>query len=136
MAQEKVVFVAFAIEDERQRDFLRASRCTLAAVRVRRYVGQGGVQDRMEGPGPYAHPPLRRCDRVRQRLAEVQRPEVGVQCAKEEKKKLIGIWAYTMTKTKLDGVRTVTWTDANVSSSIDWLYDFGLSTSDISMMCL
>jgi len=44
-----------------------------------------------------------------------------IQCAKEEKQKIRGIWAYTDDRTKLDGVTTVTWTDANISSFIDSL---------------
>jgi len=44
-----------------------------------------------------------------------------IQCAKEEKKKIKGIWAYADDRTKLDGVTTVAWTDANISSFIDSL---------------
>ncbi len=44
-----------------------------------------------------------------------------IQCAKEEKKKIKGIWAYADDRTKLDGVPTVTWTDANINNFIDSL---------------
>lgn len=76
----------------------------------------------MEGQGPHAHPPLPRSHRSReQELASVVRPEVGIQCAKDEGKPLLGIWAYTTDRTNLAGVRTVPWTDANIAGFIDSL---------------
>ena len=41
--------------------------------------------------------------------------------AKEEGKKVRGIWAYSDDRTNLDGVATVTWSDANISNFIDSL---------------
>ena len=45
--------------------------------------------------------------------------EWEIQCAKEEGKPLLGIWAYTSDRTALTGVRTVAWSDANISDFID-----------------
>ncbi len=44
-----------------------------------------------------------------------------IACAKEEKKRIRGIWAYSNDRTDLEGVNTVTWSDANISSFIDSL---------------
>jgi len=44
-----------------------------------------------------------------------------IECAKDEKKKIRGIWAYTSDRTKLDGVNTLVWSDANISDFIDSL---------------
>ena len=44
-----------------------------------------------------------------------------VQCAKDEGKPLLGVWAYSNDRTNLAGVRTVTWADANLSGFIDSL---------------
>ena len=44
-----------------------------------------------------------------------------IQCAKEEGKPLLGIWAYSSDRTTLAGVRTVAWSDANISGFIDTL---------------
>jgi hypothetical protein len=44
-----------------------------------------------------------------------------ITCAKEEKKRIRGIWAYTSDRTDLDGVNTVVWSDKNISDFIDSL---------------
>ncbi|WP_409430797.1 hypothetical protein ACJEIK_29110 [Mycobacterium sp. SMC-16] len=44
-----------------------------------------------------------------------------IQCAKEEGKPLLGVWAYASDRTNLAGVRTVPWTDANIAGFIDSL---------------
>jgi hypothetical protein len=42
-----------------------------------------------------------------------------IACAKEEGKKVRGIWAYSTDRTDLDGVSTVVWNDDNISKFID-----------------
>ena len=42
-------------------------------------------------------------------------------CAKEEKKRLRGIWAYADDRTNLEGVPTFVWSDGNISNFIDSL---------------
>jgi hypothetical protein len=44
-----------------------------------------------------------------------------IQCAKDEKKKIRGIWGYTDDRTKLEGVNTVVWTWPNIATFIDSL---------------
>ena len=44
-----------------------------------------------------------------------------IQCAKEEGKRIRGIWAYSDDRTDLVGVNTVVWSDSNISSFIDSL---------------
>ena len=44
-----------------------------------------------------------------------------IQCAKEEKKRLLGIWAYSDDRTKVDGMNTVVWTWDNITAFIDSL---------------
>jgi hypothetical protein len=44
-----------------------------------------------------------------------------IACAKEEKKKIRGIWAYTDDRTDLEGVSTFVWNDKNISDFIDSL---------------
>jgi hypothetical protein len=44
-----------------------------------------------------------------------------IACAKEEKKKIRGIYAYSSDRTELEGVTTFTWSDANISNFIDSL---------------
>ena len=42
-----------------------------------------------------------------------------IACAKEERKPILGIWAYRIDRTNLVGVRTVAWSDAAISGFID-----------------
>jgi hypothetical protein len=44
-----------------------------------------------------------------------------INCAKEEGKPLLGVWAYTDDRTNIDGVRTVTWTWEAITKFIDSL---------------
>lgn len=44
-----------------------------------------------------------------------------IQCAKEEKKPLRGIWAYTDDRTNLVGVNTVVWSWPNIAAFINSL---------------
>jgi hypothetical protein len=44
-----------------------------------------------------------------------------IACAKEEKKPIRGIWAYTDDRTDLTGVSTYVWSDKNISDFIDSL---------------
>jgi len=47
--------------------------------------------------------------------------EVGNQCAKDEKKKIRGLWAYKEDRTNLDGVNTMVWTWDNLAAWINSL---------------
>lgn len=44
-----------------------------------------------------------------------------IQCAKDEDKPLLGVWAYSDDRTALAGVHTVVWSDATISAFIDSL---------------
>lgn len=44
-----------------------------------------------------------------------------IQCAKDEGKRIRGIWAYSDDRTNLAGVNTFAWTDKNISDFIDSL---------------
>lgn len=123
MAQEKVVFVAFAIEDKRQRDLLKGQ--SLHPRQPYKFVD-------MSVKTPYetqwkekVRTRIRRSDGVIVLVSKNSHKSSGqkweIQCAKKEKKKIKGIWAYLDDRTKLDGVATVTWNDTNISNFIDSL---------------
>ena len=44
-----------------------------------------------------------------------------IECAREEQKKILGIWAYTDDRTNLVGVNTVVWTWPAIEKFIDSL---------------
>lgn len=123
MAEKKVVFVAFAIEDERQRDFLKGQ--SLSPRAPYEFIDMS-VKEAYESEWK---------DKVRTRIrrshgvivlvsknsltSEGQKWEI--QCAKDEGKKIRGVWAYSDDRTQLAGVTTVAWSDANISLFIDSL---------------
>ncbi|MEU4128176.1 TIR domain-containing protein [Streptomyces wuyuanensis] len=123
MADKKVIFVAFAIEDERQRDFLKGQ--SLHPRAPFEFID-------MSVKEPYAsewknrvRTRIKRSDGVIILVSKNSLTSSGqkweIQCAKEEGKKIRGIWAYKDDRTTISGVTTVTWSDANISNFIDSL---------------
>ena len=123
MAEEKVVFVAFAIEDERQRDFLKGQ--SLHPRQPYKFIDMSVKEAYNTEWKERVRTRIRRSDGVIALVSKNSLTSSGqkweIQCAKEEKKKIKGIWAYADDRTKLDGVTTVAWTDANISGFIDSL---------------
>lgn len=121
--EKKTVFVAFAIEDERQRDFLKGQ--SLNTKSPFEYID-------MSVKEPYA---TAWKEKVRTRIkrsggvialvsknslnSSGEKWEIG--CAREEGKKVLGIWAYSDDRTNLPGVRTVSWTWGHIEDFIDSL---------------
>lgn len=123
MPAKKIVFVAFAIEDERQRDFLKGQ--SLHPRAPFEFVD-------MSVKEPYDH---NWKDRVRTRIRRSHGAIVlvsknslkssgqkwEIQCAKDENTPIIGIWAYNDDRTIISSVSTFPWSDANISNFIDSL---------------
>ena len=120
MANTKVVFVAFAIEDERQRDFLKGQ--SLNTDSPFEYIDMSVKEAYDTAWKERVRIRIRRSDGVvvlvsKNSLAsEGQRWELA--CAREEKKKIIGIWAYSDDRTTLPDVHTVVWNWDNISKFI------------------
>jgi MTH538 TIR-like domain (DUF1863) len=123
MADKKVVFIAFAIEDERQRDLLKGqslhSRAPFEFIDMS--VKEAYDKDWKER----VRTRIRRSDGV---IALVSKSSLNsngqkweIACAKEEGKKIRGIRAYSDDGTELPGVTTVAWNDNNISTFIDSL---------------
>jgi hypothetical protein len=96
MADLKTVFVAFAIEDKTQRDVLK---------------------------GQSLHPraPYEFIDMSVKNSLTSSGQKWEIQCAKEEGKRIRGIWAYKDDRTTIDGVTTYSWSDDNIAGFIDSL---------------
>jgi hypothetical protein len=123
MADKKIVFVAFAIEDERQRDFLTGQ--SLSPRKPYEFID-------MSVKEPYD---TAWKDRVRTRVKRSEGVIVLVSknsltsdgqkwemsCAKDEGKLIRGIWAYSDDRTAIAGVSTVVWSDKNLANFIDSL---------------
>lgn len=123
MADRKTVFVAFAIEDERSRDFLKGQ--SLNTRSPFEYVD-------MSVKNPYdrdwkdrVRTRIRRSDGVIALISKNSLSSSGQQweiaCAKEERVPLRGIWAYKNDRTNVDGVNTAAWNWDNIVAFIDSL---------------
>ena len=121
--QKKVVFVAFAIADERQRDFLKGQ--SLLTKSPFEYTDMSVKEAYSEEWKARVRTRIGRSDGVIALVSKNSLSSSGqkweISCAKEEQKKIRGIWAYTDDRTTLSGVTTVTWTWDNITNFIDSL---------------
>lgn len=123
MADKKVVFVAFAIEDETQRNFLKGQ--ALNTKSPFEYIDMSVKEAYDTEWKDRVRTRIRRSDGVIALVSKNSLSSSGqkfeIQCAKDEKKPLRGIWAYTDDRTRLDGVNTMVWTWDNIKNFIDSL---------------
>lgn len=123
MAEKKVIFVAFAIEDVRIRDMIKGQ--SLHTNSPFEYVDMSVKEAYDEEWKKKVRTRILRSDGV---LVIVSKNSINssgqkweIQCAKEEKKKIRGIWAYKDDRTDLAGVNTMVWTWDNIAAWIDSL---------------
>jgi hypothetical protein len=123
VASKKVIFVAFAIEDEHQRDLFKGQSLHPRApyefidMSVKEPYDtdwQGRVRTR-----------IRRSDGVIVLVSKNSLTSSGqkweIACAREEGVRIRGIWAYKDDRTNVEGVRTLAWSDDNINAFIDSL---------------
>ncbi len=123
MGDKKVVFVAFAIEDERQRDFLKGQ--SLNTKSPFEYVDMSVREAYSSEWKERVRTRIRRSDGVIALVSKNSLSSSGqkweIACAREEKKRVLGIWAYKDERTNLEGVRIVVWTWDAIKNFIDGL---------------
>ena len=123
MATKKTVFIAFAIEDERQRDLLKGQ--SLNTESPFEYIDMSVKEPYDSNWKERVRTRIRRSDGVIALVSKNSLSSSGqkweIKCAKEEKKRLLGIWAYTDDRTNLEGVNTKVWTWVNIEAFIDSL---------------
>lgn len=123
MASTKVVFIAFAIEDERQRDFLKGQ--SLSPRAPYEFVDMSVKQPYDKDWKDKVRTRIKRSHGVIVLVSKNSLSSSGqkweIECAKEEGKPIRGIWAYSDDRTTITGVSTYTWTDHNISTFIDSL---------------
>jgi hypothetical protein len=123
MADKKVIFVAFAIEDETQRDFLKGQ--SLHPRAPYEFIDMSVKEAYDSGWKEKVRTRIKRSDGVIVLVSKNSETSSGqkweIACAKEEKKKIRGIYAYTADRTEIDGVTTYTWSDSNITNFIDSL---------------
>ncbi|GBR02633.1 TIR domain-containing protein [Asaia siamensis] len=123
MADKKIVFVAFAIEDERQRDFLKGQ--SLHSRAPYEFIDMSVKQAYDTDWKTKVRTRIRRSDGVIVLISKNSLTSTGqkweIQCAQEEGKPICGIYAYTNDRTSLTNVNTYVWSDSNISNFIDSL---------------
>ena len=123
MADTKVVFIAFAIEDERQRDFLKGQ--SLSPRAPYDFVDMSVKEPYDSGWKDKVRTRIRRSHGVIVLVSKNSLASSGqkweIECAKEEGKRIRGIWAYSDDRTELSGISTYVWSDKNISDFIDSL---------------
>jgi len=123
MADKKVIFVAFAIEDVRIRDMIKGQ--SLNTDSPFEYVDMSVKEAYDEEWKKKVRTRILRSDGVLAIVSKNSLSSTGqkweIQCAKEEKKQIRGIWAYKEDRTDLVGVNTMVWTWDNIANWIDTL---------------
>lgn len=121
MADKKVIFIAFAIEDERQRDFLKGQ--SLNTKSPFEYIDMSVKEPYDKDWKDRVRTRIKRSDGVIVLVSKNSLKSSGqkweIQCAKEEGKKIRGVWAYSDDRTDLEGVYTRVWTWDNIKDFID-----------------
>ena len=123
MADKKVVFVAFAIEDERIRDLIKGQ--SLHTNSPFEYIDMSVKEAYDEEWKKRVRTRILRSDGVIAIVSKSSLTSSGqkweIHCAKDEKKRLRGFWAYQDDRTNLVGVNTDAWTWPNIAAFIDSL---------------
>jgi hypothetical protein len=123
MADKKVVFIAFAIEDEKQRDLSKGQ--SLNTKSPFEYIDMSVKKAYDSEWKEKVRTRIKRSDGVIALVSKNSLTSSGqkweIQCAKEEGKKVRGIWAYSNDRTDLAGVNTKVWTWDNIKDFIDSL---------------
>lgn len=119
----ETIFIAFAIEDERLRDFLKGQ--SLLTNSPFEYIDMSVKQAYDEDWKSKVRARIKRSDGVIVLVSKNSLNSSGqkweIQCAKEERKKILGIWAYSDDRTNIVGVNTRVWSWDNIKDFINSL---------------
>ena len=123
MADTKVVFIAFAIEDETQRNFLKGQ--SLHPRAPFEFIDMSVKQAYDNDWKEKVRTRIKRSHGVIVLVSNNSLTSSGqkweIQCAKDEGKKILGIWAYSNDRTNIVGINIRSWSDSNISDFIDSL---------------
>lgn len=123
MSTTKTVFVAFAIEDENQRNFLKGQ--SLHPRAPFEFIDMSVKQPYDFGWKTKVRTRIKRSNGVIVLVSKNSLNSSGqkweIQCAREEGVPVRGIWAYSADRTQIPGVATVPWNDKNINEFIDSL---------------
>lgn len=121
MVDSKVIFIAFSMKDERQRDFLKGQ--SLNTKSPFEYIDMSVKEAYDSNWKDRVRTRMRRSDGVIILVSENSLSSSGqkweILCAKEEGKKILGIWIYKDDRTNIVGVNTKVWTWLAIQNFID-----------------
>lgn len=123
MAGKKTIFIAFAIEDEKIRNMIKGQ--SLNTNSPFEYIDMSVKEAYDEEWKKKVRLRILRSDGVLVIASKNSLKSSGqkweVECAKQEKSKVRGIWAYKEDRTNIEGVKTMVWTWPNITNWIDAL---------------
>jgi hypothetical protein len=123
MADKKVVFIAFAIEDVKQRDLFKGQ--SLHPRAPFEFIDMSVKEAYDNAWKDKVRTRIKRSDGVIALVSKNSLTSSGqkweIQCAREEGKKVLGIWAYSDDRTNIEGLNTKVWSDININNFIDSL---------------
>lgn len=123
MASKKTIFVAFAMKDERSRDFLKGQ--SLSTKSPFEYIDMSVKEAYDTDWKNKVRTRIKRSDGVIAIISKNSLTSDGqkweIQCAQEEGKPIRGIWAYKDDRTNVSGVNTKVWNWQNITDFIDTL---------------
>lgn len=123
MSDKKIIFIAFAIEDERQRDFFKGQ--SLHPRSPFEFIDMSVKQAYDNDWKEKVRTRIRRSHGIIVLVSKNSLKSTGqkweIDCAKEEGKKILGIWAYTDDRTIIPNIVTKEWSDNNINNFIDSL---------------
>jgi len=121
MSNKKTVFVAFAMPDERARDALKGQ--SLYTNSPFEYIDMSVKEAYSSDWKAKVRTRIKRSNGVVALISKNSLSSEGqkweIQCAREEGKKVLGIWAYKDDRTNIPGVRTVVWSWDGIKTFID-----------------
>ena len=123
MALKKVVFVAFAIEDERMRDLVKGQSLNTASPFE--YIDMS-VKEAYESEWKEkVRTRIKRSDGLLALISKNSLASSGqkweIECAKAEGKPVLGMWVYSDDRTAVPGIRTIPWDWVQIAKFIDGL---------------
>lgn len=123
MADKKTIFIAFSMDDERQRDFLKGQ--SLHPRAPYEFIDMSVKEPYDTEWKKRVRTRIKRSHGVIVLVSKNSLTSTGqkweIACAKEEKKPVRGIWAYKDDRTNIVGVDTKIWSDKNITDFIDSL---------------
>jgi hypothetical protein len=123
MANKKTIFIAFAMDDERIRDMIKGQ--SLNTKSPFEFIDMSVKEPYDSEWKKRVRTRVLRSDGVLAIVSKSSLSSTGqqweIECAKDEKVPLRGIWAYKGDRTDVNGVNTMVWTWPNIENWIDSL---------------